>query len=142
MPNPPVTVRLDHRRLEQLKAIAQAEGSSVADVVAQIIRTKIAEGVISSAIPGVTVQRVSEGVLIDLGEGKSVTYGSLSAREFANAIRTVVQGGSSIVSLDHHYGVVRQGTGIKIVAPFPGPEVAFPVSLAEDLANLVDEALK
>lgn len=142
MPTPPVTVRLDHRRLEQLKAIANAEGSSVADVVTQIIRTKIADGVIAPSIPGVTVRPVSDGVLIDLGEGKPTTYSSASAREFANAIRTVAKGGSSIVSLDHHYGVVRQGTGIKIAAPFPGPEVAFPVSLAEDLADLIEEAMK
>ncbi len=142
MPNPPVTVRLDPRRLEQLKAIAHAEGSSVADVIAQIIRTKIADGVISPTIPGVTVKTVSDGVMIDLGEGKSATYSSVSAREFATAIRAVAQGASSIVSLDHHYGVVRQGTGIKIIAPFPGPEVAFPPSLAEDLAGLIEDAAK
>lgn len=142
MPNPPVTVRLDPRRLEQLKAIAHAEGSSVADVVAQIIRSKIGEGVISASIPGVTVKRVAKGVMIDLGEGKPATYSSVSALEFAAAIRAVAQGGTSVVSLDHNYGVVRQGTGIKIAAPFPGLEVAFPASLAEDLADLIDGAAK
>lgn len=142
MPTPPVTIRLDPRRLEQLKAIAHAESSTVADVVTQIIRSKIAHGVIEATIPGVTIQPVRGGVQIDMGTGKPTTYGSEAALELSNAIRTVAQGGSSIVSLDHRYGVVRQGTGIKIAAPFPGPEVAFPVSLAVDLAGLIDGALK
>ncbi|MBJ7578151.1 hypothetical protein JHC09_09650 [Devosia sp. MC532] len=141
MPQPPVTVRLDPRRLSQLKSIAQVEGISVADVITQIIRAKIEAGTIDQSIPGISVERVTSGIRVDMGQGNAVTYSLDAAGALARAIRSVVEGAPSQLNVDLRFGVVRQGTGIKIIAPFPGAEVAFPLTLAEDLAGLIEQAL-
>ena len=142
MSRQPVTVRLDPRRLEQLKAVALAEGSTVTEVITQIIRQKVAGGVIPSNIPGVVIKNHPNGLLLDIGNGKPSVISKGSVRKLVRSIREVVQGGSSIVSVDHGYAVLRQGSGIKIAAPFPGSEVPFPPSLADDFADLLEEAAK
>lgn len=141
MPAAPITVRLDPRRLEQLKAIAAASHSTSAGVIAQLIRDKIKQGVISPAIPGATVTKVRKGVAIELTEGHRQVYSDDAAIKLASTIRAVVEGEeASTVNLDHHYAVLKQGTGFKIAAPFPGPEVSFPGDLAVDLADLIEKA--
>lgn len=141
MTTAPVTVRLDPRRLEQLKAIGSALNLSSAAVIAQLIREKIAEKVIASDIPGVTVKRVGDGVLVELSPGHPHTYTPAVALHLAATIRDlVIEGGASFVSIDGSFAVLRQGAGYKIAAPFPGPEVSFPGDLALDLADLIEAA--
>lgn len=139
----PVTVRLDPRRLEQLKAIAIATGSTSAGVIARLIRDSVEKGIIPPAIPGATVTKVAQGVAIELSAGHGKTYPPNSAKLLANTIRAVVEDRQApTVNLDAEFAVLKQGTGFKIVAPFPGPEVSFPGDLAVDLADLIEEATK
>jgi len=139
----PVTVRLDPRRLEQLKAIATATSSTSAGVIAQFIRDKIEQGVIPQDIPGIVVHKVGDIVQIDLSKGYGKAYSFAAALQLAGTIRSVVEGGeASTVNLDFGFAVLKQGTGFKIAAPFPGPEVSFPGDLAIDLADLIEEAAK
>jgi hypothetical protein len=142
MSRQPVTVRLDPRRLEQLKAVALAEGSTVTEIITQIIRQKVANGVIAADIPGVVIKDHPNGLILDIGNGKPNVMAVADVRKLVASIREVVKGGSSIVSLYHSYAVLRQGSGIKIAAPFPGPEVPFPPSLADDFADLLEAAAK
>ena len=141
MTTAPVTVRLDPRRLEQLKAIGTALNLSSAGVIADLIRQKIADKVISPDIPGATVKRIGAGVLVELSPDHPHTYAPAHARKLAATIRELVSnGGSSIVDLGGGFAVLRQGSGYKIAAPFPGPEVSFPGDLALDLADLIEAA--
>ena len=136
-------LRLDPRRLEQLKAIAAASGTSHAGVVTQIIREKIAAGVIPADIPGVTVFKTASGVAIELTAGHRQEYRTSAALRLAQTIRGVVGGSEPpVVNLDAGFAVLKQGTGFKIAAPFPGPEVGFPADLALDLADLIEGAAK
>ena len=143
MSSPPVTVRLDPRRLAQLKAIASAMDTTSTGVIADLIRTKIADGVIPAGIPGVTVSKKATGVSVELVEGERQLLKPEFAREFAKRIRGVVNGDDeSTVFPNEGVAVLRQGTGFKIAAPFPGAGVAFPGDLALDLADLIEEAAK
>lgn len=139
----PVTVRLDHRRLEQLKAIATATHSTSAGVIAQLVRDKIKQGVIPATIPGATITKVSKGVAIELSAGHRKVYTADAAKLLADTIRDVVDDRHApTVNLNANFAVLKQGTGFKIAAPFPGPEVSFPGDLAVDLADLIEEAAK
>ena len=142
MTTAPVTVRLDHRRLEQLKAIGSALNLSSAAVIAELIREKIAAKIIAPDIPGTTIKRVGDEVVVELSPGHPHAYSLGAARHLAATIRDLVGGGAAIVSLDSGFAVLRQGSGYKIAAPFPGPEVSFPGDLAIDLADLIEAAAK
>lgn len=136
-------LRLDPRRLEQLKAIATATQSTSAGVIAQLVRDKIKQGVIPATIPGATVTKVAKGVAIELSAGHRRVYTADAAKLLADAIRDVVADRHApTVNLNASFAVLKQGTGFKIAAPFPGPEVSFPGDLAIDLADLIEEASK
>lgn len=141
MPTPATMLRLDPRRLEQLKAVASASGTSSAALIGELIRGKIAAGVIPAGIPGVTISKTRSGINVELVEGEIKSLKPDFARAFANRIRAVVNGDDeSTVFPNEGVAVVRQGAGFKIAAPFPGKGVAFPADLALDLADLIEEA--
>ncbi|WP_172125398.1 hypothetical protein [Devosia sp. 919] len=136
-------LRLDPRRLDQLKAIAAATGTTSTGVIAELIRANIAAGVIGPAIPGVTVTHTPTGVAISLNDNPRTVITHDFARRLAACIRGVVQGTEepTIFPIEQ-VAVLRQGTGFKIVVPFPGSGVAFPGDLALDLADLIEGVAK
>lgn len=143
MTTSPVTVRLDARRLEQLKAIAAATNTTSAGVISQFIRNQVKAGVIPPDIPGTVVTKVGDIVQINLSKSHGKAYLIPAALKLAASIRSVVEGvEASTVNLDAGFAVLKQGTGFKIAAPFPGPEVSFPGDLAVDLADLIEEVAK
>lgn len=142
MSTAPINVRLDPRRLEQLKAIDTAMGLSNAAVISAMIREKIAAGVIPDAIPGIIVRNVPSGVSICLAADREQTFGHDGARALVGAIRGVVEGSTAptMISMDHNFMVQKQGTGFKIAIPFGDAGVSFPPDLMLDLADLIEKA--
>lgn len=139
---PPINVRIDPRRLEQLKAIGAALNLSNAGVISELIREKIKSGLIPADIPGVTVLRQGDKVLVAITPGGEVSLSLAGARYFAQTIRGVIDGTepAHTINMDHDFYVARQGTGIRISVPFGSEKVAFPPDLAEDMADLIDKA--
>lgn len=152
MTSQPITVRLQPRRLEQLKSIAAALNLSVAEAVSHMIREKITAGVIPDAIPGILIRRLDSGVLIKIDDNEPNIVAVSTARQIAEALRSVANGGGGIVDPSPSEGrksfsVVRQGTGIKLQVPFHGPTAhhwndapTFSADLARDLAGLIERA--
>lgn len=137
----PITVRLDPRRLDQLKAIGTAMNLSNAGVIASMIREKIAAGIIPASIPGLVVKPVEGGVSIRIDENKAMTYSREAALELASTIRGVVNGSlPGTVNMNHDFAVLRKGTGFRIQVPFVSPDNSFPADLAEDFAGLIEKA--
>ncbi len=141
------TIKLSPRRHDQLKAIGAALGLSVTDAIASMIREKIAAGTIPADIPGIIVQPVDGDVSITIDDAQPAIYSRDVARQIADALDSVADGGSGIVSMDHNYSVVKQGTGIKVSLPFSGANAvpfklapSFPADLAHDLAGLIRQA--
>lgn len=142
-----VTVRLDPRRIEQLKALASTLGTTNAGAIGEMIREKIAAGAIPADIPGITVHPVDDGVSIKIDDAEPFTYSREVARQIADTLDSVADGGAGVVSIDHNYSVVRQGTGIKVSLPVSGANAlpfklapAFPADLARDFADLIRQA--
>ncbi len=145
-------VRLDPRRVEQLKAIGAKLGLTNAGVIAQAIRGHIAAGTIPNMIPGIVVRRVDDGVFIQIDDNEPATVAVDTARKIVESLRTVANGGTGIVELQPRapsksFSVVRQGTSIKLQVPFHGPTAkkladapAFPADLARDLAAVIEQA--
>ena len=142
MTQPPITVRLDPRRLDQLKAIGTAMNLSNAGVISALIREKIAAGVIPANIPGVVIQKVADGVSVQMDDGPAKTLSAEGALELVETIRGVVAGEPTHagVSLKHGFAVERRGTGYYLSIPFPGSKASFPGDLALDLAELIEKA--
>jgi hypothetical protein len=146
MAQSPFLVRLDPRRLDQLKAIASAMNLTNAGAIAAFIREKVAAGVIPDTIPGTSIRKTDAGVVISLREGDETTMTVQGAQRLAATIREVVAGTAAptMVNPGHNFGIQRQGTGLKVALPFGGVTfkdgVAFPPDLAIDLADQIEKA--
>jgi hypothetical protein len=143
MSHPPISLRLDHRRLEQLKAISTALQLTNAGTIASMIREKIAAGVIPDVIPGILVEKVADGIRIAIDDNPVQTLVADHARVLAGTIRAVANGDPTPrhINLDYDFSVARRGTGIMIAIPFVnGDEASFPADLALDFAELIEKA--
>lgn len=141
-------IRLDPRRLEQLKMLAAALGVSNATAIGHLLREKIEAGVIPAGIPGVSVTSAAKGVCIGIDDAEPVTYSRDVAAEIAETLEAVGNGGPGVVNMDDNFAVVRQGVGIKVVLPLSGPTAkpfqfapSFPPDLVQDLAALIRKAV-
>lgn len=141
MTQAPITIRVDHRRLEQLKAVAAALNVSVAGAISHFIREKISTGLIPENIPGISVEKLSDGVEVSIDGNRPLKLSKSGAGQFVDTIRAVVgRRQPSIVNIDLDFAVLRRGSGFRIQAPFVTPENSFPADLAHDLADLVEKA--
>jgi hypothetical protein len=137
---PPVTVRLDHRRLAQLKNIAEAEGRTSTGVIAALIREKIATGVIPSDIPGIAIDRHGDELSLQIDGGKVIKMTTRHAAALVSTIRGVVNKGHRATSdMDFDFIVARIGSGISIQMPIGGEKHSFPPDLVADLADLIEK---
>ncbi|UVC10178.1 hypothetical protein IHQ71_06115 [Rhizobium sp. TH2] len=139
----PTNLKLPPRRLDQLKAIGDKLGLSVADTVAHLIRKEIAAGTIPDTIPGILVEKVKDGVKVAIDNGEARTFPKEAAVSFAQTIRGVVDGNQpTTIGLNKgsDYAVIRRGTGYKIMVPFPGKDNSFSGDLARDFADLIERA--
>ncbi|MDR6831333.1 hypothetical protein J2W99_005086 [Bosea robiniae] len=142
-------VRLDPRRVEQLKNIALKLGTTNAGVIAQTIRQHVAAGTIPADIPGIGVRKVPGGITIGIDDAEPVKLGYEIARQIASSLRAAADNGASDIQpfAEVGYGVMKQGTGIKFLLPFSGTgarsyknAVSFPPDLAADLAGVIEKA--
>ena len=135
-------VRVDPRRVEQIKAIAAKEGKTSAGVIAAMIREKIAAGVIPASIPGILVNKEPDGISLSIDHSAPAKLPMAGAAKLADAMRAVVNGAPGEINLDYGFAFVRQGVGYKLIAPFPSNEHGLTGDLASDLADLIEAALR
>ena len=143
MSTAPINVRLDPRRLEQLKAIGAAMGLTNAGTIAAMIREKIVAGIIPATIPGTIVAKAQNGVSIAVSEDEPRILSREAALTLVDTIRGVLAGTESptLISLDFNFTVNKQGTGLRI-ALSETDSAAFPPDLALDLADLIEKVVK
>ncbi len=133
-------IRIPPRRLEQLRAIGATLGLSVADTVAHLIRKEVAAGTIPPGIPGITINKVADGVSIQIDDGPVKNLPGDAARGFAVAIRNAVEGKAGTVNMDDGFMFMARGAGFKLAAPWPGEEHSVSRDLALEIAALIEQA--
>lgn len=148
----PATIKLSPRRHEQLRAIASTLGLSITDTIAHMIRDQIGAGVIGPDLPGVIARRVDDGVFVQIDDAEPATVSVEIARQIAEALRSVANGGAGLVNLSpfkarDSFAVTRKGTGVLVQIPYHGPTAtkqadapSFSASEARDVANVIEQA--
>jgi hypothetical protein len=143
------TVRLDPRRLAQLKAVAEAIDTTSAGVISQWLRSCVENGVIPADIPGIAINKVPSGITIAIDGAEPVALAPDMAGKVVASLRLAVETGAGTNEPFGAvpYGVVKKGPGIRLMLPFHGTGAqtfenspSFPVDLAEDLADQIEKA--
>ncbi|WP_336813486.1 hypothetical protein [Bosea sp. MMO-172] len=144
------TVRLDPRRLAQLKAVAEAIDTTSAGVISQWLRSCVENGVIPADIPGIVIGKVEGGITIAIDGAEPVALDRDMAGKVVTSLRAAIDTGAGTIEpfAAVPYGVVKKGPGIRLMLPFYGTGAqkldnspSFPVDLAEDLVGQIEKAL-
>ena len=145
-------LKLPDERGRQLQMIAEAEGKSVVDVIADHIRAKVAAGVIPADLPFMGVEKTDTGVTIT-GPGFECEVPAREVPALAEALRgagekltpadverkqLLIQGLAALSGIK----VKRMAQGVKLVSPATGKEYPLAFGVAADLADQIDRALK
>lgn len=133
-------IRVQNRRIDQLKAIAAARNISVADTIGHMIRQEVAAGTIPANIPGIIIKRADAGVSVQLDDGPVKVLSFKAAASLAGAIRGSVAGGGIITGPTFGYSIEPRGRGFKLYVPWPGEGVSLSGDLALDIADQIEQA--
>ncbi len=138
------TITLPRERHQQLQEIAAAFGAaSLPDALGQMIRELARLGVVTTNLPGIEINRVSDGVVIIAEGSEPLGLKHAQATTLAETLRrfaTSKENLGALVNLDDDWAVARQGNGIKVRFPFEGQERTMSRDLALDLADRIDPA--
>ena len=139
----PIHIVIPDERAAQLRQFAASLNISVADAVGELIKDAVAAGKIPDALPGFTIEREGEQVVLDTGAWSTKLTRDL-AKGYAEQIRAVARsvttpGKSNPFMPEFKLGVSRRGTGLKLTDGSGGTKTIAP-SIAEDVARLIDKA--
>ena len=139
-------LKLTDERGAQLRMIAEREGKTVADAVADFIRAKIDAGVIPADLPGVTVARSGDEIRIELPD----FMGEVPAIEAAKLADTLRESGDATRKKHWYEGagaltgikVERMASGVRLVSSVTGKKYPLTFGVAADLADQIEREIK
>ena len=149
------SIRVPRERMAQVDAIAKKRGLSYADLIGFWIEREIAEGTISGDVPGVTVRREADQIVIEMGditrslsrEVASAFAGDIRgvsdlARRMAKSLGGLAPNGVAKSTAEALGGleVKKRGRGVKLIDSQTGAERTVSPSVAEDIARLIEKA--
>ncbi|PTE20121.1 hypothetical protein C5F48_19190 [Cereibacter changlensis JA139] len=139
--NNPKNLLTSAERHEQLRAIAAAKGGwTVAETLAHLINAEIARGTIPDELPGITIRRVANGVLIALDPESPAVLPLESARALGELVADLADATSrrsGEFNLQHGFMTARRGQAVQVAVPLGGETRNFSRDLARDFARLV-----
>lgn len=145
-------LKLSDERGEQLRQIAAAKSVSVADLIADYIRSEVAAGTIPAGIPGVDLKSTGDEIRIVGRDGFEVTIPASQGPTLGDVLR-----GAATVTNDPEQkkrwaeglaaltGVRVTRTGpnsLKLISPLTGREHSLPLNVAADLGDQIEKAAK
>jgi len=137
------TIKLPAERVEQLKAIGDVLGLSIADTVGHLIRAEIARGTISDALPGITIDRDGDRIIMTIDGPRRHFLPLDTAKAIAAQLRKLVAPGKDggTIDLDANWTAYRVGNGIRV--GFSDSVVkTLSRDVAVDLARLIEAAAR
>lgn len=143
------SIALPTERADQLRQLSNAlGGASMSETLQQLFQLARDQGLMTGHdIPGVRLNVVSDGVVIQFDDSAPAGFSFASARSLVDTIRQFIAGSNDVphfISLDHDYSVRRKGRGIIVELNFSNnaSEKAWNTDLASDFADLIEHAIK
>lgn len=145
-------VKLSDERGEQLRQISEAKKLSVADLIADYIRSEIAAKTISADIPFVDLASTGDKIKIIARNGFEATIpakegpilgdvlrGAANVADDPKSKRQWVEGLAALSGIR----VARTGrNSLKLVSPQTGREYSLPLNVAADLGDQIEKVAK
>ena len=148
---PSTQLRLPVARLTQLKALAQANGETVAEAIERLIGTAIAVGTIADFVPGFEVTQRSNAVVFRIDRVELPPISTTTAARLAEAMVNIAgdpqdKGKTLTIPGAGKLLVARVGVGFSIAYSVGGVVVARSTAtgaILRDIArNLTEAALR
>jgi hypothetical protein len=145
-------VKLSDERGEQLRQIAEAKKLSVADLIAEYIRSEIAANTIPGDIPGVALSSdageikivTRDGFEVSIPANEGPTLGDV-LRDAANVSDDPERKKRWVEGLAALSGVRVTRTGpnsLKLTSPLTGREYSLPLNVAADLGDEIEKTAR
>lgn len=137
-------IKLPTERVEQLRLLAKNLNITIADCIAVFIREQIEKGNLPDTVPGITIERNGDSVMLDTGAFRRDMAAGL-AQAYAkqvhgmlDAIKTPSRTNPFLTraGLD----VARRGTSLKLIDRSTGAEKTLAPSVALDFARVLQQA--
>ncbi|WP_108260499.1 hypothetical protein [Mangrovicoccus ximenensis] len=119
--------------VKQIRAIAAAENQTITGVIGDLIRSKIADGVIPAELPGFDVEASESEIKIVTADGFEVALDSKEGRDLANALRQRNTVKLRVPSIH----LERANSGLRLVSPVTGQKHPVSPSVASDLGDFI-----
>ncbi|PZX26355.1 hypothetical protein LY44_01049 [Rhodobacter capsulatus] len=141
-------IRLPSERIEQLRQIAEARHTTIAEVIARFVRSEIAAGTIPATVPGVVVQRTGAEIIITangfdaavpMDQGPTladVLKGAATLSVDPERKKQWLEGLAALSGIQ----VKRAGNGLKLVSGLTKREFPLALDVAVDLGEAIARA--
>ncbi|MDM8166995.1 MAG: hypothetical protein QUV18_13680 [Roseovarius sp.] len=147
------TIQLPRERIEQLRQFGQATSTStMSEIVGSLLKLARQQGLVEHGIPGINVKVnvLADGLAIRFPNSPTAGFSFDAASKIADTIREYLDGqhagekNAHLTDPDTHansFAIWRRGNSIKIAIPMNAPEKNFTHDLAEEFADLLDNAV-
>jgi hypothetical protein len=145
---PPTMIRLSGERKSQLQAVADALGAaSLSAAIGQLIGYAQADGLIGHDLPGVKINRLSDGLAVAFDDAIPTVFSPEAAKQLASTIRSFVDGSEKskcVISMEHDFSVARRGVAFTVTIPFAknGTTKVWAADVALDFAAMIEREAK
>lgn len=144
-------IKLPDDRVQQLRNLAEAQGTSLSGVVGSLMKLLYEHTEVEHNIPSIKVNALSDGLAIRFPDSDVTGFSFEAAARLAEVIREYLRGDHAgerkdieLTDTDSHGGsfaIWRKGNAIKIAIPSSAPEKNFTRDLAEEFADLLENAV-
>ncbi|MER3357843.1 MAG: hypothetical protein RLQ73_28275, partial [Hoeflea sp. D1-CHI-28] len=137
-------------RAQQLRNLATAKGTSLSGAVGALMKLLYEHTETEHNIPSVEVNVLADGLAIRFPNSPTTGFSFDAAAKIADAVREYLDGqhagekNAHLTDPDTHansFAIWRRGNSIKIAIPMNAPEKNFTHDLAEEFADLLDNAV-
>lgn len=143
-----VNVTMPEERMFQLRELADAMGgASMSETMKALFEAARAQGLIQNhTLPGVTINALSNGIVIQFDYGTRAPFSFEGARALAETIRQFVAGENDRTlqtNSAHNFSVQRKGRGIAVtISLSETPQIKnWNADIAAEFADLIDAAV-
>ena len=141
---------LSRERFFQLRQLADdLGGKTMSETLAQLFAAARETGLMKGHnVPGVRVNRVSDGIVIQFDDGPRASFDSAGAHALTNMVRQFVDGrntGPHLIDLDYDFSVRRKGRGFIVTIGAlteNKSSKSWNSDLATEFADLIDQAIE